>query len=84
MPTGLVKWFNNAKGYGFVLVDNSEEDLFAHFSNINMDGYKTLKAGQEISFDVLDRTKGKHATNIQLSERPRPSLTETVITILKH
>lgn len=68
MPTGTVKWFNNAKGYGFILPDEGGEDLFAHYSAIQMDGYKTLKAGQVVDFDVTQGEKGLHATNIQSSE----------------
>ena len=64
MPTGTVKWFNNAKGYGFILGDESNEDLFAHYSAIKMEGYKTLKAGQQVSFDVTKGDKGLHAINI--------------------
>ncbi len=65
MAIGKVKWFNNAKGYGFILPDEGGEDLFAHYSSIEMDGYKTLKAGQEVLFDVLEGPKGLHATNIR-------------------
>lgn len=64
MPTGTVKWFNNAKGYGFILPDGGGEELFAHYSTITMDGYKTLKAGQTVSYDVIQGAKGLHATNI--------------------
>lgn len=64
MPAGKVKWFNNAKGYGFVLADGSTEDLFVHYSSIVMDGYKTLKAGQPVAFDTLQASKGVHAVNI--------------------
>lgn len=64
MPTGTVKWFNNAKGYGFILSDEGGEDLFAHYSSILMDGYRTLKAGQQVTFDVIKGDKGLHATNI--------------------
>ena len=64
MPTGKVKWFNNAKGYGFILEDNNNEELFAHYSTIKMDGYKTLKAGQQVTFEVLKGEKGSHAVNI--------------------
>lgn len=64
MATGIVKWFNNAKGFGFILPDEGGEDLFAHYSSIEMDGYKTLKAGQAVCFDILDGDKGLHATNI--------------------
>jgi CspA family cold shock protein len=64
MPTGTVKWFNNAKGYGFILADQGSEDLFAHYSAIRMDGYKTLKAGQQVSFEITKGDKGLHAINI--------------------
>jgi CspA family cold shock protein len=64
MPTGTVKWFNNAKGYGFILADEGGEDLFAHYSAISMEGYKTLKAGQQVTFDVTKGDKGLHAINI--------------------
>lgn len=65
MATGKVKWFNNAKGYGFILSDEGEEDLFAHFSSIQMDGYKTLKAGQSVGYDLVAGPKGNHAVNIR-------------------
>lgn len=68
MPTGTVKWFNNAKGYGFILPDQGNEDLFVHYTSILMDGYKTLKAGQAVSFDVVKGGKGLHATNIRPPE----------------
>ncbi len=64
MPTGTVKWFNNAKGYGFILADDGGEDLFAHYSAIAMEGYKTLKAGQQVTFDITKGDKGLHAVNI--------------------
>lgn len=65
MLSGKVKWFNNAKGFGFILADGQDEDLFAHFSAIQMDGYKTLKAGQTVSFDIVQGPKGLHAVNIR-------------------
>ena len=64
MPKGTVKWFNNAKGYGFILPEDGDNDIFAHFSAIDMDGYKTLKAGQEVTFEVIEGEKGLHATDI--------------------
>lgn len=64
MSTGQVKWFNNAKGFGFILPDDGGDDLFAHYSAISMEGYKTLKAGQAVSFDVIEGPKGLHAANI--------------------
>jgi len=62
--TGTVKWFNNAKGYGFIVADGSEEDMFAHYSAITMEGYKTLKAGQGVCFDTKKVENGIHAINI--------------------
>jgi CspA family cold shock protein len=64
MPSGKVKWFNNAKGYGFIIEDGCSDDLFAHFSAIQMDGYKTLKAGQAVSFEKKPVDDGVHAINI--------------------
>ena len=64
MSTGQVKWFNNAKGFGFILPDDGGDDLFAHYSSITMEGYKTLKAGQTVTFDVIKGPKGLHAANI--------------------
>ena len=65
MATGIVKWFNDAKGFGFITPDEGGEDLFAHFSAITMNGFKTLKEGQKVSFDVVQGPKGKQASNIQ-------------------
>ena len=65
MSTGQVKWFNNAKGFGFILPDEGGDDLFAHYSAISMEGYKTLKAGQLVSFDTVEGPKGLHAANIK-------------------
>jgi CspA family cold shock protein len=65
MATGTVKWFNDAKGYGFITPEDGGEDLFAHFSAINMQGFKSLKEGQKVSFEVTTGPKGKQASNIQ-------------------
>uniref|UniRef100_UPI00333F9FF5 cold-shock protein n=2 Tax=Castellaniella TaxID=359336 RepID=UPI00333F9FF5 len=62
--TGTVKWFNDAKGFGFITPDNGGEDLFAHFSSIQMNGFKTLKEGQKVLFDIAQGPKGKQALNI--------------------
>jgi len=65
MATGIVKSFDQAKGYGFITPDEGGEDLFAHFSQITMNGFKTLKEGQKVSFDIVEGPKGKQASNIQ-------------------
>ena len=70
MAKGTVKWFNNAKGYGFILPDDGGEDLFAHFSAIHMDGYKTLRAGDPVEYDVIEGPKGLHADNIRATLPP--------------
>ncbi|AGF46846.1 CspA family beta-ribbon cold shock protein [Candidatus Kinetoplastibacterium desouzaii TCC079E] len=62
--TGTVKWFNDAKGFGFITPDNGGEEIFAHFSSIQMDGFRTLKEGQKVSFEVIQGPKGKQALNI--------------------
>jgi CspA family cold shock protein len=65
MATGTVKWFNDSKGYGFITPDDGGEDLFAHFSQIQMNGFKTLKEGQKVQFEVAQGSKGQQASNIQ-------------------
>lgn len=65
MATGVVKWFNNAKGYGFVTPDQGDQDVFVHFSAITMEGYKTLKEGQRVQFEISEGPKGLHAANLQ-------------------
>ncbi len=64
MATGTVKWFNNAKGFGFICPDEGEGDIFAHYSTIQMDGYRTLKAGQPVNYEVQEGPKGFHASQI--------------------
>lgn len=68
MASGTVKWFNNAKGFGFILPDDGGDDLFAHYSSIKMDGYRTLKAGQKVSFNIEPGEKGLHAIDIHTLE----------------
>jgi CspA family cold shock protein len=65
MPTGTVKWFNDAKGFGFIEPDGGGSDVFAHFSAIAMDGFKTLKQGSRVSFEIQQGPKGQLAQNIQ-------------------
>ena len=63
MPIGRVKWFNNSKGYGFIVQDNGPE-LFVHYSAIQGDGYKTLVEGQEVQFEIAESDKGPQAANV--------------------
>ena len=67
MPTGIVKWFNNAKGYGFVVAEGIEQDVFVHFSSIAMEGYKTLQEGQQVQFEITEGPKGLHAVSIEFA-----------------
>lgn len=64
MATGVVKWFNNEKGYGFITPDEGGADLFAHFSSIVSDGFKTLNENQRVEFEITQGDKGPQATNI--------------------
>ncbi|MES1974293.1 MAG: cold-shock protein [Pseudomonadota bacterium] len=68
MATGTVKWFNDAKGFGFLTPDEGGEDLFVHFSAIDMPGFKTLAEGQRVSFEVIEGPKGKQASNIHAAD----------------
>ncbi len=65
MSSGLVKWFSNAKGFGFISPDDGGDDIFAHFSAISSEGYKTLKGGQKVEFDLSEGPKGLFAANIK-------------------
>lgn len=65
MTIGKVKWFNNSKGFGFVVPEGTADDVFAHFSQIQMDGYRTLKTGQDVEFELVNGDKGKQAQSIK-------------------
>ncbi|MEM8594806.1 MAG: cold shock domain-containing protein [Pseudomonadota bacterium] len=77
MQSGVVKWFNNAKGYGFILGEDGESNIFVHYSSIEMDGYKTLKAGQEVTFSVEPGPKGLHVTRLEVPGVIGPQLPST-------
>lgn len=62
--TGIVKWFNNTKGFGFIEAEN-HDDVFVHFKSITGDGYKTLNKGQQVKFELMDGPKGLHADNVE-------------------
>jgi cold shock protein len=66
MSTGTVKWFNDAKGFGFITPDEGGKDLFVHFSAIQGSGFKTLAENQKVQYDAADGPKGPQATNIRL------------------
>jgi CspA family cold shock protein len=70
MATGTVKWFNDAKGFGFIEPDGGGADVFAHFSAIAMEGFKTLKQGSRVTFEVTEGPKGQLAQNIQAEPPP--------------
>jgi cold shock protein len=64
MASGIVKWFNDAKGYGFIAPDEGSKDLFVHHSSILGDGYKSLNEGARVEFEQVDGAKGPEATNV--------------------
>lgn len=67
MSKGIVKWFNSAKGYGFI-TDDQGNDVFVHYTNLNMDGFRTLAEGQSVTFDVADGLHGPQATNVTVED----------------
>jgi len=68
MATGTVKWFNESKGFGFITPEDGGKDLFAHFSAIQNQGFKTLAEGQRVSFEVTTGPKGLQASNIKTAD----------------
>ena len=68
MANGTVKWFNDSKGFGFITPENGGYDLFAHFSAIQGNGFKTLAEGQRVTFDVTTGPKGQQASNIRKAD----------------
>ena len=65
MPTGKVKWFNESKGYGFIEQDDGSGDVFVHFSAIQEEGFKTLREGQRVEFEIRETPKGLQAVNVK-------------------
>ena len=64
LPEGKVKWFNDAKGFGFITQDDGEKDVFVHYSAISGDGFKTLREGDHVTFDIVEGPKGLQAANV--------------------
>ena len=73
MAQGKVKWFSNQKGYGFISQDNGK-DVFVHFSGIVSEGYKSLKEGQEVEFEITQGTKGEQAANVKVVGEAAPEV----------
>lgn len=77
MATGEVKWFNNAKGWGFILPEEGGQDIFVHFSAIQGTGYKSLVAGQTVNFDLIEGERGLHASNVTVLSETEEAIPET-------
>ena len=84
MPVGIVKWFNDAKGFGFIEPEGGGADVFAHFSAIQMEGFRTLRQGGRVSYELVRGPKGDLAANIQdmepAAQRPRRAPSESAST----
>lgn len=80
MAAGIVKWFNDAKGFGFIEPEGGGADIFAHFTAVQMDGFRTLKQGSRVTFDIVDGPKGQLAQNIRSEADPAagPLLVDTL------
>ena len=74
MEYGRVKWFNDAKGFGFIEASNVDQDIFVHFSEIQEEGFKTLRRGQEVKFDLQTGRKGLHAIQVQKNAQGVPAV----------
>ena len=81
MPIGTVKWFNDAKGFGFIEPEAGGEDIFAHFSTIQMEGFRTLKQGGRVRFEIEHGPKGQLAKDITPLESAPPESTDGTLTI---
>ena len=68
MSKGVVKWFNNSKGYGFIQMDGEEKDVFVHYSSVQQDGFRTLEEGEQVEFEVTQGPKGLKAENVMRAE----------------
>jgi cold shock protein len=85
MAWGTVKWFNDAKGFGFIEPEGGGQDIFAHFSCIHMEGFRTLKQGSRVSYDLVIGPKGQLAQNICPATEPKPQANSAQINEeLKH
>jgi cold shock protein len=81
MPIGTVKWFNDAKGFGFIEPEGGGADVFAHFSAIVMDGFRTLKQGSQVSYELVQGPKGDLAQNIRPVEKTAPAEERSVLPV---